>query len=281
MTPLVRLFSRPITGAAQPLPCRLLLRIASWPFGPAGSFAQAGQTQQASHCRHIQMRWLVPVHWMHGWLPTSARSGPRPGVGCLRWRFLRVGVEGSAAWRSTESESSGSFESLLRAPFPVMFRLAHLLGADDPEDVAQEAFARLHRRWSELRDRPAVGGYLRTIVVNLVRSRQRHLTMARRRREVPDRTEVDSAETTALDRVTDGDILSALRALSPRHREALVLRYWLDLSERQIADAMGTSIGTAKPPCPVGCRSYEPLWRISEACDAQPRKPLWGPPERR
>lgn len=56
--------------------------------------------------------------------------------------------------------------------------------------------------------------------------------MARRRREVPDRTEVDNAETTALDRVTDGDILSALRALSPRHREALVLRYSLDLSER-------------------------------------------------
>ena len=157
-----------------------------------------------------------------------------------------VGVEGSAAWRSTESGSSGSFESLFGAQFPVMFRLAHLLGADDPEDVAQEAFARLHRRWSELRDRPAVGGYLRTIVVNLVRSRQRHLTMARRRREVPDRTEVESAETTALDRVADGDILSALRALSPRHREALVLRYWLDLSERQIADAMGTSVGTAK-----------------------------------
>jgi hypothetical protein len=45
--------------------------------GQPGSFAQAGQTQQASHCRHIQMRWLVPVHWMHGWLPTSARAGPR------------------------------------------------------------------------------------------------------------------------------------------------------------------------------------------------------------
>jgi RNA polymerase sigma-70 factor (sigma-E family) len=157
-----------------------------------------------------------------------------------------VGVGGSAGWRSIEPGSSGSFESLFCAQFPVMFRLAHLLGADDPEDVAQEAFARLHRRWSELRDRPAVVGYVRTIVVNLVRSRQQHLMMARRRHEVPERTEVESAETTALDRVADDDILSSLGALSPRHREALVLRYWLDLSERQIADAMGISVGTAK-----------------------------------
>lgn len=157
-----------------------------------------------------------------------------------------VGVDGQVGSGLAESGSSGSFESFFRVQFPTMFRLAHLLGADDPEDVAQEALARLHQRWSQLRDRPAAGGYLRVIVVNLVRSRKRHLTMARRRRRVPDRTDVDSAETTALERGADGAIFSALRALSPRHREALVLGYWLDLSEQQIADAMGTSVGTAK-----------------------------------
>ncbi len=48
-----------------------------------------------------------------------------------------VGVDGPAGSRLAESGLSGSFESLFRVQFPTMFRLAHLLGADDPEDVAR------------------------------------------------------------------------------------------------------------------------------------------------
>lgn len=138
-----------------------------------------------------------------------------------------------------------SFEALFRAEFPVMFRLATLLGATDPENVAQDAFARLHRRWSSLADTARAGGYLRATVVNLCRS-------AARRRQVADRFDtaepepVPSAESLALEHLSDAALLRSLDALAPRHREALVLRFWLDLPERAMAEAMGCSPGSVK-----------------------------------
>lgn len=77
--------------------------------------------------------------------------------------------------------------------FATMTRLAAILGADDPEDVAQEAFVRLHRRRLKLRDPHASIGYVRTTVVNLSRSRVRHLSVVRRNRPAPP-SDAESAE---------------------------------------------------------------------------------------
>ncbi len=77
--------------------------------------------------------------------------------------------------------AAADFENFFRAEFAATLRLAHLLGARDPEDVAQEAFVRLHTRWVGLREPSAAGGYLRTIVVNLVRTQRQHAAMAARR----------------------------------------------------------------------------------------------------
>lgn len=146
--------------------------------------------------------------------------------------------------------AAGSFEGLFRTEFAAMFRLAYLLGAADPEDIAQEALARLHTRWDGLTDLSTAGGYLRTTVVNLVRSTARHQAVARRHDAAQianaDVDSMPSAESVALDAVTDQLLLDALGALTPRHREALVLRFWLDLSEQQMADAMGCSTGSVK-----------------------------------
>ena len=68
---------------------------------------------------------------------------------------------------------------LFRARYPEMVRLADLLGADDPEDIAQEAFARLIRKAGSLRDPDAALAYVRSTVCNLVRNRHRHLRVAR------------------------------------------------------------------------------------------------------
>ena len=57
---------------------------------------------------------------------------------------------------------------LFRARYPEMVRLAGLLGADDPEDIAQEAFARLIRKAESLRDPAAALAYVRSTVCNLV-----------------------------------------------------------------------------------------------------------------
>ena len=137
------------------------------------------------------------------------------------------------------------YEQLFHGQFGPMTRLAAMLGADDPEDVAQEAFVRLHGRRRALRDPHAAVGYLRTTVVNLTRSRLRHLSVVRRNRPAPPE-DAASAEQDAVRLESSREVVAALARLSARHREALVLRYWLDLSEAEMAEAMSVSRGTVK-----------------------------------
>lgn len=137
------------------------------------------------------------------------------------------------------------YQELFHGQFAAMTRLAAMLGADDPEDVAQEAFVRLHRRSRTLRDPHAAVAYLRSTVVNLTRSRLRHLSVVRRLAPGPP-PDVPSAEHDVVRRESHRQLLDALGQLSARHREALVLRYWLDLSEAEMAEAMSVSKGTVK-----------------------------------
>jgi RNA polymerase sigma-70 factor (sigma-E family) len=128
-----------------------------------------------------------------------------------------------------------------------MVRLASLL-VDDPltaEDVVQEAFTGLHRHWSGLRDEAAAVAYLRTAVVNGSRS------VLRRRRTArdyvpPHQVNARSAESLAMLSAEHQAVVDALGTLPPRQREVLVLRYYLDLSEAEIADAIGISRGAVK-----------------------------------
>jgi RNA polymerase sigma factor (sigma-70 family) len=133
---------------------------------------------------------------------------------------------------------------LFRDRYPEIVRLADLLGADDPEDVAQEAFARLIRKAGSLRDPAAALAYVRSTVCNLVRNRHRHLRVVRLR--TPRGLDVASSEHAVMIREDHRELLAALATLPPRRREAIVLRYWLDLPEREIATAMGVSAGTVK-----------------------------------
>jgi RNA polymerase sigma factor (sigma-70 family) len=140
--------------------------------------------------------------------------------------------------------SSAYVEDLFRARYLEMVRLAGLLGADDPEDIAQEAFARLMNRDLRLDDPQALLGYLRAIVCNLTRNRHRHLRVVRLR--TPAAVEEGSSEQAAISREDHREVIAALADLPLRRREAIVLRYWLDLPEREIAAAMGVSQGTVK-----------------------------------
>jgi RNA polymerase sigma factor (sigma-70 family) len=137
-----------------------------------------------------------------------------------------------------------SVAGLFRDRYPEMVRLADLLGADDPEDIAQEAFARLIRKHGSLRDPGLALAYVRASVVNLTRNRHRHLRVVRRR--TPAAAASESSEQAAILREDHREVLAALADLPPRTREALVLRYWLDLPQRDIAAAMGVSLGTVK-----------------------------------
>ena len=138
-----------------------------------------------------------------------------------------------------------TLERLFHSHRAGLVRLATLLGAEaDAEDVVAEAFWQLYSRWSRLRSADAALAYLRGVIVNLVRMRTRHLVISRRHVEwLPD---AGSAEEEALLRDDQRAVVEALRRLSGRQREALVLRYWGNLSESEIAEAMGISAGAVK-----------------------------------
>jgi RNA polymerase sigma-70 factor (sigma-E family) len=136
------------------------------------------------------------------------------------------------------------FSRLFDAQFGSMVRLAALLGADDPEDVAQEAFVRLDQRRGKLREDDKAAAYLRTTVVNLTRSRLRHLRVVRR--FAADPPLVESAEVLALLSHERQQLIKGLSRLTARQRQVVVLRYWLDLSEREIAETLGIRPGTVK-----------------------------------
>lgn len=137
--------------------------------------------------------------------------------------------------------------TLYASHWSAMVRLAALLTGDRSvaEDVAADAFVALHRHWRGVRDPQAAPGYLRRSVVNASRSRLRHRGVARRLAPEPP-PDVDSAEIGALAILRQEELLRAVRQLPRRQREVVVLRYWADLSEADIADALGISPGAVK-----------------------------------
>ena len=155
-----------------------------------------------------------------------------------------MGMANLRAGPTAGDDMATGVSGLFRTRYPEMVRLADLLGADDPEDIAQEAFARLIRKYDSLRDPDAALAYVRASVCNLTRNRHRHLRVVRL--HTPAGRPEESSEQAAILREDHREVLAALAALPPRRREAIVLRYWLDLSEREIAEAMGTSPGTVK-----------------------------------
>jgi len=128
-----------------------------------------------------------------------------------------------------------------------LVRLAVLLLHDVPtaEEVVQEAFIAMHAGWRRLRDTEKALSYLRQAVVNRSRSVLRHRTVVDRNapKHVPDEPSAEAGAITLLERSA---VIAALRTLPPRQREALVLKYYADLSEAQIAATMGISQGAVK-----------------------------------
>jgi RNA polymerase sigma-70 factor (sigma-E family) len=133
-----------------------------------------------------------------------------------------------------------------------LVRLALLLVGDQPtaEDVVQDVFARLHARRAE---RPAGADslpYIRAAVLNGCRSQLRRRAVARRfagtAGQLPGQATQDSAELEMIRSQERLQVLAALAALPFRRREVLVLRYYVGLSEAEIARVLGIAPGTVK-----------------------------------
>jgi len=128
-----------------------------------------------------------------------------------------------------------------------LVRLAVLLVRDVPtaEDVVQDSFVAMHDGWQRLRDADSALAYLRQAVLNRSRSVLRHRAVVEKYPEKPS-PDMPSAEHGALVQLERSAVAATLRKLPGRQREAIVLRYYADFSEAEVAAAMGISCGAVK-----------------------------------
>ena len=152
-----------------------------------------------------------------------------------------------------------ALSDLYRAHYRPLVRLAALLLGDVPtaEEVVQDAFVQMHRSWDRVDDPSKRPAYLRSIVMNGARSRSRRRTAGRRLELAGAAATSASAETSALAHDERRQMLDALRALPDRQRDCLVLRYYLDLSEAEIAATLGISTGSVKTHTHRGIAALE------------------------
>lgn len=129
------------------------------------------------------------------------------------------------------------------------------------EDVVQEAFIRVHSARSRVREPEKTLAYLRQTVVNLSRSalRRRILGLKLLSKPMPD---MASAEEGAYDQLERDALIKAMRGLQRRQREVLVLRYFADMTEAQVAETLGISLGSVKA---YGSRGIAALRVVMEA----------------
>lgn len=140
---------------------------------------------------------------------------------------------------------AGATDALLRSAYLITWDLA------DAEDLVQECLFKLARRWPRVRKMEHPAAYARTVLVHLAldagKQRMRRRAELAEAAAAPLEHREDDAAVRVLGRVEAGaDLMRALGELPPRQRVALVLRYFEDLSEADVAEAMGCSVGTVK-----------------------------------
>jgi RNA polymerase sigma-70 factor (sigma-E family) len=160
---------------------------------------------------------------------------------------LRTPAAAAASAVARPLTADEGIAALYHSHWTPLVRLAALLTRDASvaEEIVQDAFVALHRRWGALSDQRAAQAYLRTSVVNGARSALRHRGVEERHR-APGAPEPAGPEELAVRATQDAEVLAALRGLSRRQQEVLVLRYYADLSEAEIATTLGLSRGAVK-----------------------------------
>ncbi|TDC70384.1 SigE family RNA polymerase sigma factor [Actinomadura sp. GC306] len=156
-------------------------------------------------------------------------------------------ARGTAGAVAVAWDADQAVTALYSANYRSLVRLAAMLVRDagTAEEVVQDAFVAMHGGWRRLRDPDKALSYLRQSVVNRSRSVLRHRAVVEKYapKGLPD---APSAEAGAIGELERSAVIDALSRLPARQREALVLRYYADLSEAEIASAMGISRGAVK-----------------------------------
>jgi len=147
----------------------------------------------------------------------------------------------------SDPPAGDKLEALYLRHGPGALRLAYLLTGDRElsEDLVQEAFVRVARRLTSLRNADSFQWYLRRTVVNLSNSRlrRRRVERAHLKRLV---SSAAAAGVGTPDLVTKQAVRGAIEQLPARQRAVVVLRYYEDLTDQQIASALGCPVGSVK-----------------------------------
>jgi len=163
------------------------------------------------------------------------------------WLQEQVGAAEHQDAACTEWNADRAVTELYSEHYRALVRLAAMLVRDTQtaEEVVQDAFVAMHGGWQRLRDTEKALAYLRQAVVNRSRSVLRHRTVVDKnlQKAPPD---MPSAEHGAMVLLERHAVVAALRDLPDRQREAIVLRYYADLSEADIAATMRISRGAVK-----------------------------------
>jgi RNA polymerase sigma-70 factor (sigma-E family) len=143
------------------------------------------------------------------------------------------------------ADKDADFSAYMSARQPALYRTAYLLAGDHAgaEDLLQNAFAKLYLSWDKVRDREALDGYVRRIMVNEHNSLWRR---AWKRREHVTDTIPEAGAHDEYDDGMGGLLWSFVQTLPPKQRTVVVLRYYEQLSEAETAAVLGVSVGTVK-----------------------------------
>jgi RNA polymerase sigma-70 factor (sigma-E family) len=144
------------------------------------------------------------------------------------------------------SRAQDEFNQLVEDLADPLLRTVYLIVHDAAaaEDIVQETLLRVARRWPRVRRMEHRPAYARRIAVNLALDEQRQRGREQPVSELP---EPEPSEVDSNGHVDQRlDVMEALSALSPRARAVIVLRYYGDLSESQVAETLGCSVGTVK-----------------------------------
>jgi RNA polymerase sigma-70 factor (sigma-E family) len=192
--------------------------------------------------------------------PVPAGQDPAPAEGSgpagpdrdrTRFRYVADPPLADTVLGSAQSPGPTEADRVLTAMYDAEYRSlvrmsAVMLGdVGSAEEVVQESFIAVHAAWRGLRDMDKAVHYLRRSVLNRSRSVLRHRAVVDRHTPKHE-PEMPSAEQAAFIRLERSAVVSALRSLPERQREALVLKFYLDLSEEQVAAAMNISTGAVK-----------------------------------
>ncbi|WP_371671633.1 SigE family RNA polymerase sigma factor [Streptomyces sp. NBC_00289] len=167
-----------------------------------------------------------------------------------------------------QAEQEDRFQEFVRARWSHLVRTAYLLTGDahHAEDLTQTALAKAYRSWRRVSRSDNPEAYVRRMLVNCNSDRFRKRRVAESLTAAPPEVAGrDEAVSWADERSA---LLTALAGLPPRQRAVVVMRYWEDLSEAEVADVLGCSPGTVKSQASKGLaklRTYPGLAQIMDA----------------